>query len=187
MTSAPITVTTSRRARPGTHADLSGWLSEGTALVQVFPGFLGSGWLQPTREDESWHALYRFTDAQALQRWERSPERERWLADAEHLVEDTASSRRTGLEGWFAAEPAGQAPPPAPPRWKQAVTIWLGFFPTSLLAGYLLLPHLTGLSVLLRTLVATLCLTPVMVFLVLPRITGALGWWLGGQPPPWRR
>ena len=32
----------------------------------------------------------------------------------------------------------------------------------------------------------TLCLTPLMTYLVLPRITRALHWWLHGQPAPWR-
>ena len=67
------------------------------------------------------------------------------------------------------------------------MTIWLGFFPVSLLSAVLLLPRLQGLAVVPRTLVSTLCVTPVMIWGVLPRITGALSWWLAGRPAPWRR
>ena len=75
------------------------------------------------------------------------------------------------------AEP-GVAPPPAPRRWKQAVTIWLGFFPVSLVAAYLLMPYLEGLNPALRTLISTLVLTPIMTYLVLPRVTRLLQPWL---------
>ena len=29
-------------------------------------------------------------------------------------------------------------------------------------------------------------MTPVMTYVVLPRMTQALGWWLHGRPAPWR-
>ena len=56
------------------------------------------------------------------------------------LAEVTRTERRTGIEGWFDAPVTTEisAPPApraaAPPRWKQAVTIWLVFFPLNLLA-----------------------------------------------------
>ena len=173
---AAITVTTSRRARPGSERELDAWLREGHALVQASPGFLGAGWLKPAPGESTWQVLYRFADEDALHDWERSDARAAWLAGADRLVEATSTERRSGLEGWFSSEPVGG--PPVPPRWKQAVAIWLGFFPTSLLAAYVLLPHLTALPTVPRTLVSTLCLTPVMVFLVLPRVTAALRPWL---------
>jgi antibiotic biosynthesis monooxygenase (ABM) superfamily enzyme len=40
--------------------------------------------------------------------------------------------------------------------------------------------------VVVRTLVTTVCLTPLMTYLVLPQVTRALQWWLHGKPPPWR-
>ena len=66
--------------------------------------------------------------------------------------------------------PVQQPVPPAPPRWKQAVTIWLGFFPTNLLASWLLgfVPGFTEWPLILRVLLATLLLTPVMTYAVLP-------------------
>ena len=59
--------------------------------------------------------------------------------------------RRTGIEGWF-DEPAHtdvedlRPVPPAPPRWKQMVVIWLAFFPLSLLSSWVLrrAPSRTG-------------------------------------------
>ena len=193
-----VTVAITRRADPSRSNEMVAWMRAGTTLAEDFPGFLGAGWVRPGLGSTEWHMLYRFTDAQALRAWEESPQRRWWLSSAQGMVQHTRVERRTGIEGWFdppqeheVDEPAqAQAPvqPSAPPpRWKQAVTIWLGFFPLSLLAAVALGPLLDGRPVALRTLISTLCLTPVMTYLVLPRVTRSLQWWLQGQPPPWRR
>jgi antibiotic biosynthesis monooxygenase (ABM) superfamily enzyme len=191
-----VTVAITRRADPSRNAEMLAWVRAGTTLAEDFPGFLGVGWVRPVLGSTEWHMLYRFADAAALHAWEESPQRQWWLSSAQGMVEHTRVERRTGIEGWFdppqeqevddlAGPPAAQ--PPAPPRWKQAVTIWLGFFPLSLLAAVTLGHLLAGQNAVVRTLVTTLCLTPLMTYLVLPRVTRALQWWLHGQPPPWRR
>jgi antibiotic biosynthesis monooxygenase (ABM) superfamily enzyme len=136
--------------------------------------------------------LYRFADAETLRRWEESPQRHWWLSSAQGIVEHTRVERRTGIEGWFdrplehSVDPVEPAPPASPPRWKQAVTIWLAFFPLSLTATLLTSRFLDGVPLAARVLLMTLCLTPLMTYLVLPRITRALHWWLHGQRAPWR-
>lgn len=166
------------------------WMRAGTTLAEDFPGFLGAGWVRPGPGSIDWHMLYRFADAAALHTWEESPQRQWWLSSAQGIVEHARTERRTGIEGWFDAPQAHsveEARPAAPPRWKQAVTIWLAFFPLSLLANVAAGQLLNGTSVVLRTLAITLCLTPLMTYLVLPRITMMLEWWLYGRPAPWRR
>jgi antibiotic biosynthesis monooxygenase (ABM) superfamily enzyme len=79
-------------------------------------------------------------DAAALHDWEESPQRQWWLSSAQGMVEHTRVERRTGIEGWFDPPQEHEVddltgPPAPPPRWKQAVIIWLGFFPVSLLAA----------------------------------------------------
>ena len=190
-----VTVAITRRADPSRNAEMLAWVRSGATLAEDFPGFLGVGWVRPVLGSTEWHMLYRFADAAALHGWEESPQRQWWLSSAQGMVEHTRMERRTGIEGWFdppqereVDDLAGPPPaPPAPPRWKQAVTIWLGFFPLSLLAAVTLGHLLADLDVVLRTLVTTLCLTPLMTYLVLPRVTRALQWWLHGQQPPWRR
>ncbi|MEU4425391.1 antibiotic biosynthesis monooxygenase [Actinoplanes sp. NPDC024001] len=187
LTELPVTVAITRRADPERAAEMTAWVRAGASLAEDFPGFLGTGWVRPEPGSAEWHMLYRFADEESLRNWEESAQRQWWLSSAEGFVEHTRVERRTGIEGWFdppqerqVDEPAVAAPPapPAPPRWKQAVTIWLGFFPVSLVAAVLLAPHLRGLNVVLSTLISTLCLTPVMTYLVLPRVTKALQPWL---------
>ena len=181
----PVTVAITRRADPSRTAEMEAWVRAGTTLAEDFPGFLGTGWVRPGVGSTEWHMLYRFADADALRRWEESPQRQWWLSSAQGMVEHTRVERRTGIEGWFdpprerqVDEPAAPAAPPAPPRWKQAVTIWLGFFPLSLLSAVTIGHWLAGAHVVVRTLVMTLCLTPIMTYLVLPRVTRLLRPWL---------
>ena len=87
----------------------------------------------------------------------------------------TRTERRTGIEGWFDAPVDAEVAAPAattPPRWKQAVTIWLVFFPLNLLATVTLGRLLADVHVVLRVAVMTLTLTPIMTYLLLPWITG---------------
>jgi antibiotic biosynthesis monooxygenase (ABM) superfamily enzyme len=189
-----VTVAITRRADPSRNAEMLAWVRAGSTLAEDFPGFLGVGWMRPVLGSSEWHMLYRFADADALHAWEQSPQRQWWLSSAQGMVEHTRVERRTGIEGWFDPpqeqqidDLAGPPPPAAPPRWKQAVTIWLGFFPLSLLASVTLGHLVAGQNAVVRTLVTTLCLTPLMTYLVLPQVTKALQWWLHGRPPPWRR
>jgi len=183
-----VTVAITRRADPSRNAEMLAWVRAGVTLAEDFPGFLGVGWMRPVPGSGEWHMLYRFADAAALGGWEQSPQRQWWLSSAQGIVEHTRVERRTGIEGWFDRpqhREVEEAPPP--PRWKQAVTIWLGFFPLSLLAAVTVGHLLAAQHVVIRTLVTTLCLTPVMTYVVLPQVTKALQWWLHGRPPPWRR
>ena len=83
-----------------------------------------------------------------------------------------------------ATGPIQQPIPSPPPRWKQAVTIWLGFFPVNLLASWALgfVPGFAEWPLVLRVLMTTVLLTPVMTYLVLPWVTRMLRPWLQRQP-----
>lgn len=66
-----------------------------------------------------------------------------------------------------------------PKRWKMAVVIWLAIYPlltvVSLLAG----PHIGKIEFIpLRTLVLTVVLVPMMVFVMIPTVQKILKSWL---------
>lgn len=190
-TTLPVTVSVHRVVRPEHVPQVTRWVQEGVNLANRWDGFLGSGWVRASEGSSDWHMLYRFADAARLDAWERSDERGRWLARGAGLVEERRVERRTGIEGWFdepvrsddvptAADDAAQ-PLPAPPRWKQATSIWLGFFPVNLLFTWLsteLVPGWAGVPLVLRVLISTLVLTPVMAYWVLPWVTRRLHGWL---------
>ena len=192
--SAPVTVSITRHLDPGREVEMTSWLAAGTALAQRFPGFLGAGWVRPETDSETWHMLYRFADAESLQTWEESPQRQWWRDSAAGLgVTESRVERRTGIEGWF-DEPQSrdirdlrvQAPPP--PRWKQAIVIFLVFYPLSVAVNWLSgQVGAEALPLLVRVLLVILVMTPTMTYLALPWVTRRMEWFLQGQPPPWRR
>ena len=178
----PVTVSITRRVAGEDTTQMIAWVRAGTAMAELFPGFLGAGWVRPGDGSPEWHMLYRFADHESLRAWESSPERQWWLRSGEGLVEHTRAERRTGIEGWF-EEPESTrvetlAAPPAPPRWKQSLLIWMAFFPVNLLATVTLGQLLVHWPVVLRVLVMTLTLTPIMTYLVLPALTKRLEGWL---------
>ncbi|KRA25066.1 antibiotic biosynthesis monooxygenase [Microbacterium sp. Root61] len=198
MTDQPITVAIERRIDPARASVATSWMQAGTDLATTFDGFLGSGWVRAGEGSDLWYMLYRFRDIPTLEAWEQSAQREWWLDSGRPFAHEVRVERRTGIEGWFdapfathiesmgetdAATPTGpilQPIPAAPPRWKQAVTIWLGFFPTNLLATWLLsyVPGLGDWPLVLRVLLTTVLLTPIMTYFVLPWVTRLLRPWL---------
>lgn len=196
----PITVAIERRIDPHRTIEATSWMQAGTDLAAGFDGFLGSGWVRAGEGSDLWYMLYRFRDIPTLEGWEQSSQRAWWLDSGRAFASEVRVERRTGIEGWFDAPfalhvedrspvhpdgPADTGPIQqpilaAPPRWKQAVTIWLGFFPTNLLASWLLgfVPGFTEWPLVLRVLLATVLLTPVMTYLVLPWVTRMLRPWL---------
>lgn len=192
---APITVAIERRVDAHRQAEALAWVQTGTSLASQRPGYLGSGWVRASGSSSLWYTLYRFADARSLADWESSAERHWWLRSGEEFVHEARVERRTGIEGWFdvsASSLLDDAPAPAagtaPPRWKQAVTIWLGFFPTNLVFTLLvsLLPVWGTVPLAARVLITTVVLTPVMTYLVLPFVTARLRPWLDGPRAPGR-
>ena len=189
----PVTVSIARHVDPDREAEMVSWMQAGMGLAGRFDGFLGAGWVRPEKDSETWHVLYRFDDADALAAWESSHERQWWRDAGDGLgVVDSRVERRTGIEGWFDEAATRdirdlRLAPAAPPRYKQAVVIWLAFFPLSLLSSWVLAQVAPDLALVERVLLTTLVMTPLMTYVVLPRMTRALSWWLQGEPPPWRR
>lgn len=190
--SLPVTISITRHVAPEQTDEMLAWIQAGSSLAARFDGFLGSGWVRPGPGSEEWHMLYRFADPGALEVWESSAQRGWWLAAGRPFVKETRVERRTGIEGWFdpprtydVEEVSGVAA--TPPPWKQAITIFLLFFPLSLLVNFLIKEFLGGLPLVLRVLAASVVMIPFMTYFGLPWITRRMEWFLQGRPAPWRR
>jgi antibiotic biosynthesis monooxygenase (ABM) superfamily enzyme len=180
LSGPPVTVSITRLVEPDRIPDVTRWVQSGVNLANRYPGFLGSGWVRSHATSREWHMLYRFADHDSLATWENSDDRLRWLDLGRDLVVESRVEKRTGIEGWFDA-PQDAPASSAPPRWKQAVSIWLGFFPVNLAFTYLvswLVPAFGTLPVLPRVLITTVVLTPIMTFWVLPFVTRMIRPWL---------
>jgi hypothetical protein len=181
----PITVSITRRVPPARAREAQAWAKSGQDLLSGMAGYLGSGWIRPDPGSEDWHMLYRFQDGESLATWERSAERAWWVASAAGIAEDARTERRTGIEGWFDSPSevvVADAPPPAPPRWKQMVSIFVVFYPLSLALQFVAAPFVGALPLWLRVLITVVIATPLMTYLLLPLVTRALRPWLLASP-----
>ncbi|QYJ19837.1 antibiotic biosynthesis monooxygenase [Achromobacter sp. ES-001] len=171
--SAPVTMLVTRHIAPERYSDFLSWMRQGEILAAGFPGFLGSGVLQPPEGGDQYQIVLRFTDEASLLRWEKSLPRRMWLERGANLVRASHEHRVKGTDGWFAPKAAS-----APPRWKQAVSIWLAYFPVLLVFSILVSEHLSVLPVFWRVLITSVILTPIMVFICIPVISRVLQRWL---------
>ena len=162
------------------------WMQAGIRLASEWPGFLGAGWVRPAKDSDEWHLLYRFATTDELDAWQTSSQRAWWLSAGESFVEETRTEHRTGIEGWF-DPPQGYAISAAdhrPPRWKQAITIFLVFFPVSLCVNLVTGPLVAHWVLPLRLLATMLITVPFMTYVGLPWITRRMDWFLRSKPPP---
>ena len=178
MSTTPVTLMVARRVAHGRYQELMTWLHEGEQLATDFPGYLGSGVLAPPPDDNEFQIIFRFANAETMHAWEHSASRSSWLVRGSGLFAQPSEHRVSGIDGWFGA--VGQRPP----RWKQAVAIWLAFFPVSLLFNFVLGPLLGEMTLLPRVLISTLCLTPLMVYFFIPLSTRLLANWLNKKIQP---
>ncbi|WP_427017769.1 antibiotic biosynthesis monooxygenase [Pseudarthrobacter sp. P1] len=179
--SQSVTVSIARTVLPGYHRQFAAWAHAGQELAREWPGYLGSGWVRTAPESDEWHMLYRFADAESLKAWDGSPERRWWTESAAELMEITRVEHRTGIEGWFEKPGGVSVSMPetvVPPRWKQAVSIFLPFFPLSLLANFLLHPLIKEWPLPLSVLLTVCLLTPLMTYIFLPASIRLLRPWL---------
>jgi uncharacterized protein len=64
------------------------------------------------------------------------------------------------------------------PRWKIAITNWLGFYPTVTVVTWALSPSIASLPLPLKTLCLTLVVVPTMVWVVHPIVQKIFKNWL---------
>lgn len=178
---SPITVSITRIVDPERSKEVAAWARAGQDLLSASPGYLGSGWVRPDPASPEWHMLYRFADAASLELWEKSAERAWWVASALGMVTHSPEERRTGIEGWFDTPSAVEiisTAPRTPPRWKQMVSIFLVFYPLSLLTNWALAGFASDWALPLRVLLLVVIVTPIMTYFALPLVTRALRPWL---------
>jgi antibiotic biosynthesis monooxygenase (ABM) superfamily enzyme len=177
-----VTVVFVRRVKPGREADYEAWLPKIVAALKLSPGFLGFENLRPVKGLQDEHVfILRFDTAANVHRWEASPERKRWLAEATEFTEHIASIQHiSGLEGLFT--PPRTRVSLAPPKWKMFLVVSLGLDPLVALTAVFVAPMLGSVPLLPRVVVTTLLNVALMTWAVMPLLTWVLRRWLTAGP-----
>lgn len=166
-----------RRAKPGCAAAYEALVAAMFEDARRFPGFLSAILVPPENPAGEYQITQRFTSEADLERWQRSPERLAWLEKLAAVAEGEPEYRYlTGLDAWFA--PAVGPVAALPPRWRMTLVSWLGIFPTVALLQWIVGPWLQPLPTLLGTAIFTILVAILMSYVVMPRLTRWMGWWL---------
>lgn len=175
----PVTVSISQSVKPGCETAFEEVLLGIIAAAMIFEGHLGVNVFRPTDlSSPEYRIIFKFDHMSNLGRWEESEVRREWLARLESLTLGPPETQiLTGLETWFTL-PTQQAIV-LPPRYKMALLTWLGIFPLITMLLALLGPvWLNHLPLVLRTLVLTAVLIPLMTYVVMPWLTQLFAQWL---------
>jgi antibiotic biosynthesis monooxygenase (ABM) superfamily enzyme len=177
----PVTVDVVQRVRRGKAQEFEALLGEIIATASTFEGYLGASVFRPSDADglaeRECRIVLKFDHLENLKRWEHAPVRQRFLQQARLLTVDAGTfAIITGLETWFTLP--GRPGMVAPPRYKMVVVSALAIFGINQVLAFLPPELLTPLLPALRLLVAVFLTTTTMTYVVMPRLTKLLAWWL---------
>jgi uncharacterized protein len=169
----PVTVAVSFKVKAGHEADFESWAHDITTAAADFPGFLGASWI---RSGSTFQVVYRFADHTLFHAWHESKERASFLKQLGTVANLVTDEHLTGLETWFQLpEQPGR---PAPPRWKMAITTWVGVFPLLAILQWLIGPQIVSWPLVARVMLLTLIIVGLMTYVVMPRLARFLQRWL---------
>lgn len=171
-----------RRARPGCGEAYEAVVRGMFVEASGFPGYLAAELIPPPEPGGEYQIVQRFASAADLARWNASPQRAAWLQRLQPLADGDPEYRLLGgLEAWFAPVAVATAAGQPTPRWRMTVVSWMGIFPTVAAVLHFVAPLLAWLPFLLRTALLTALVAVLMAYLVMPRMTRWMAWWL--RPP----
>jgi len=155
----PVTVVISRKVQPECKVAFEEFISGITAAAATFEGHLGVNISHPSTPEDEYKIVFKFDRASNLRIWQKSETRSQWLARAESLC--LVSSR--------------------PPRYKMAVIVLITILPIKILNKFTLVPLLSSLPFLLRSLITSIIMVLMMAFVIMPRMTRLFSRWLYPQ------
>ena len=174
----PVTVSVSRRIKPGREADYEAWVHGVVAEASKFPGHQGVNVLRPSDKTKGNYVLiYRYDNWENCENWENSPERAKWTARLDEMVEGEAQFKRvTGLEFWFDLPqvPVGAAPSQHKMALTLIVVVFCLVYPLQLTVA----PALHALPHWAVTLTIATIQVVLMTYVVMPRVTRLIEGWL---------
>jgi antibiotic biosynthesis monooxygenase (ABM) superfamily enzyme len=166
-----------RRAKAGCEGAYESMVRGMFEASRKFPGFLAAELIPPESPGGEYQIIQRFATEADLARWNASDERETWLERLRTVADGEPEYRLlNGLDAWF-----GPTTIPAsahPPKWKMTIVSWLGIFPTVALLLTFVSPILADLPFIIRTAIFTAIVALMMSYLVMPRVSRWMAWWL---------
>jgi len=176
----PVTVTISRRVKPGFEDLYERWITDISAIARTYPGHMGVNVVRPAGDRKDYVIIFRFDSYVHLEAWENSEERARWVEKIADWVEgETTIQRVTGLEFWFTLPEVPVAKPPSPH--KMALVVGFIVFCLVLLVSTVAGEWLSTLPLVARAAIVAVFQVTIMTYIIMPRVTRLLRPWLYGD------
>lgn len=174
----PVTVDVMQSVRPGKEREFEHLLKQIIGTASTFEGYLGASVFRPSEQNQSeYRVVFKFDRLEHLKRWENSSARQKYLGQAKELtVNEGIFSILTGLETWFTLPAKPGLKPPA--RYKMVLVTGAAIFAINQVLALIPAAWLGLLPTLIRLLILILITTTLMTYVVMPRLTKLLAWWL---------
>jgi antibiotic biosynthesis monooxygenase (ABM) superfamily enzyme len=176
-----VHVAVTRTVKPGCEAAFEMALHEFVQRSLKLPGQMGVHIIRPARGSDSleYGIIRRFANRYALNAFRTSPEYLEWNQFALGLTEGSGHVEELcGLESWFTLP--GQPLRPLP-RWKMAISTYLGVVPVIMGLSLTLGPLVRSWNFVLNNLVFNACVVALLTWVVMPLITRILHHWLHSE------
>ena len=172
-----LTVVVTRVIKPGCEEAFERTMREFLEVAWTFPGHLGMQMLRPAENHESsgeYTILVRFDSLESRKVFRSSEVFKEWMARMDAQSVGPAVVRELkAIDGWVAlAGGSGN-----PPRWKMAVTVWIGVTGLSQIFAWLLAPFMTGWPRHVQMVPISTATVIVLTWVVLPPLMRALKGW----------
>ncbi|MFA7891600.1 antibiotic biosynthesis monooxygenase [Pseudomonas putida] len=177
-----VTLVIQHKVRAASLNDYEVWLKQAVSTARRQAGHLDVNVIRPDEGGLHFTTVVRFANADLLQAWVNSAERQAMVRDVLPLLDGGDSPQvHEDPEFWF-TPPGTRAVPP--PRWKQAVLTYLVICPMTLVVPHLLAPLFERLPQLAGpvrgTLIGNLFVILPVVFYIMPWVTRRCAHWLRG-------
>ena len=176
-----MTVVVTHRVSQEDITEFLAWQDRLRLAESQFNGFRGTEVFRPVEgvQDE-WTALYRFENADDLDKWLISKERQQLLAEGGKFSDFHSRTIDNSFGSWFAFDEHGKLAPP-PSETKTSIAVWVGLYPTVVILTLLLSP--LKMPLWLGMLIGNLCSSFAVSFVAMPYyVNPLLKHWL--RPPP---
>lgn len=123
-----VTLVITHKVQPEKNHHYERWLSKIMPIAENYPGHLGVNIIKPNNRDNTYSILLRFDNIDHLYAWQKSPDRQHYLAELMTLIAaPEILDVRPGAEFWFTPDSKDTF---IVPKWKQYILSLMVIYPT---------------------------------------------------------
>lgn len=172
-----VTVIIKRAVKSGFEKNYEDWLNRLSEAAKIFEGYLGSEFHRPPSGSNIYTSVIRFKTLSALEEFEDSDLRVKFLKEAEPFVDgDAIWEKMTGLEFWFDPPEGTQVPQPS--QLRMTLLLIVVVFSLVYVIGGIVGSMLGDWPYPIRLLITITIEIFLMTYLIMPRLTKLLARWI---------